>query len=189
MNSSQAIERAIRKITPAPARGELVALRTALAVSIASALRTVAEMLALRAPEDVERQLLETTVSTLAVTAGVADLAAWVLANPTYLTKTIDTGKIYTAAGGYPLQEVTDELQLTFPWPAFFIYFCISGNKIKTRNTDGLLTSLTDTLTVTLLAVPTLALLAVQLEPLVIAAMLAELNGGQTSQTKKRTTA
>lgn len=185
MNSQEAVERALRKIQPAPAPEELTPLRSALLVSINSALRTVAELMAQRAPEDVERQLLETTAA-LTLAAGVGNLAAWVSANPSYLTKTIDRGKIFHGSSSYPLQEVADELQLTFPWPAELIYFCISGDKLKTRNKDQSLTSLTGDLTITLLAIPTLANLPAQLEPLLIEAMVAEIASGQNSKKTKK---
>lgn len=162
-------------------------MRTALNVAIATALRAVAEMLAQRDPEDVERQLLEITVP-LTLTAGVGDLAAWVVANPSYLTKTIDPGTItHPDSPAFPLQPAADASQLNFPWPAFYIYFCIAGNKIKTRNLDESLTSLTGDLTLTLLAVPTLAGLPVQLEPLLIEAMVAEVNSGRPQTKTKRT--
>lgn len=185
MISAEAIERALRMITPAPNPEQLLSVRSALAVSIKTALRSVAESLAQRDPEDVERQLLETTAN-VPLTAGVVNLATVVTGNPSYLTKTIDCGKIFHADSEYPLQEVADEMQLTLPWPTSFIYFCISGDKIKTRNVDQSLTSLTGDLTITLIAVPTLANLPRQLEPMLIGAMVAEISSGQQTGKQKR---
>jgi hypothetical protein len=135
-------------------------------------------MLAQRDPDDIERQLLQTTVP-LTLAAGVGDLAPWVTAHPSYLTKTIDLGAIFHPDSNYPLQQL-DSGMFKFPWPAFYIYFDISGNTILTLNTDGSQTSLTGDLTITLLAVPTLANLPLQLEPLLIEAMVAETISGQT---------
>lgn len=112
-------------------------------------------------PEDPVRQILEEE-TTVTLTAGIGDLSTVEAAN--FLAETIDRGKIFHPDSEYPLQPLEDELQLTFPWPNAFIYFCVSGNKIKTRNTDGSRTSLTGDLTVTAIKIPTLDDLDEQLE-------------------------
>lgn len=184
MNSATAIERALRKISPNSVPANAVGLRTALNVAIPIALRTVAQSFAMRPPEDTERQLFEQEV-VLTLAAGVGDLAAWVLANPTYLTATIDRGKIFHADSIYPLQEVTDPAMLVLPWPKNFIYFCIAGDKLKTLNTDSSLTSLTGDLTLTLVVVPTLSTLPAQFDPLLLEAMVTEVRRAQEDPKKK----
>ena len=95
----------------------------------------------------------ETTVVTLM--AGVASLQP--LEDNGFLTETIDKGQIFHANSVYPLQPLEDEAQLQFPWPNAVIYYCLSQNSIKTRNTDGSLTSLTGPLRMTATKVPSIS--------------------------------
>lgn len=128
---------------------------------IPDALRRLAYRLAMLEPENPRRQMLE-EATTVTLSSGVGDLTTLEAAN--FLPDTIDRGKIRHADSEYPLQDLVDELQLKWDWPFDFIYFVISGNKIKTRNTDGALDTLTGNLTVTAVKIPTLAGLKTQLE-------------------------
>ena len=131
-----------------------------LVAMVPDALKRLTKAFANFAPEDPRRQLFE-SATTVSLASGVGDLAALEAAN--YLPDAIDRGKIFHNDSTYPLQEVADELQLTFPWPTFYIYFCISGNKIKTRNKDQSLTSLTGDLNVVAMKIPAIAALQEQL--------------------------
>ncbi len=102
----------------------------------------------------------ETNVS---LAAGIGDLAALEAAG--YLPETIDAGQIFHANSNYPLQPVADEAQLRFPWPKMFIYYCFSGNQIKTLNIDSSLTSLTGSLRVTAVKIPAIGDLESQIQP------------------------
>jgi hypothetical protein len=127
---------------------------------VPDALKRLTKFLSTLPPEHPKRQILE-AATTVTLASGVGNLAALEAAN--YLPDSIDPGKITHSSSTYPLQQVADELQLTFPWDTFFIYFCISGNKIKTRNTDGDLTTLTGSLNVVALLIPAIAALPEQL--------------------------
>jgi hypothetical protein len=130
---------------------------------IPDALRRMTFRLAQAPPEDPRRQMLE-SATTVALTAGIGDLAT--LESGDYLPDTIDRGKITHSSSTYPLQDVGDELALNWPWDKFTIKFCISGNKIKTRDVTGddPLTNLTGNLNVVAVAIPALSALKTQLE-------------------------
>lgn len=103
------------------------------------------------------RQDAFATQTTLALASGVADLNP--LETALFLPETIDPGQIFHPSSSYPLQPVPDEAALTFPLANFFIYYCLSGHVIKTRNIDGALDTLVGSLTVTAVKIPTLAAL------------------------------
>lgn len=128
---------------------------------VPDALRRLAFKFALMPPGELRRNLLETE-TTITLTAGVGDLTTLEAAN--YLPESIDLGNIRHPSNTLPLQNVEDDVALTFPFPRFMIYFTIGGNKIRTRNTDGSLTTLTGDVTVSLIQIPTLAALKSQLE-------------------------
>jgi hypothetical protein len=130
---------------------------------IPSALKRLAGALSQLPPESPKRQLLE-SATTVTLTAGVGDLAA--LETAGYLPDTIDPGKISHSSSTYMLQQVPDEAALRFPWANYFIYFCISGNKIKTRDVTGddPLINLTGDLNVVAVKIPAITALPAQLE-------------------------
>jgi hypothetical protein len=103
------------------------------------------------------RQDAFATQTTVALASGVADLDP--LETALFLPETIDPGQIFHASSIYPLQPLPDEAALTFPWSNFFIYYCLSGHVIKTRNLDGTLDTLAGVLTVTAVQVPAIATL------------------------------
>jgi hypothetical protein len=131
-----------------------------LVAMVPDALKRLTKAFAQFPESDARRQLFEAE-TTVALTAGVGDLAALEAAN--YLPDTIDPGNISHASSSWPLQPLADESQLNFPWPRFYIYYCIAGNQIKTRNTDGSLTSLSGTLGVVAMKIPTISELKEQL--------------------------
>jgi hypothetical protein len=92
-----------------------------------------------------------------ALSSGVADLSSATYSN--ILFEFIGShGIVIHSSTTTPLQHVAteQELRLKRPFESMFIHYTVNSKKIKTKNTDGSLTSLSGTLAVTAPSVPTI---------------------------------
>jgi hypothetical protein len=102
------------------------------------------------------RELLRKDFS-VTITSGTGDLTASLTASEPLMIDRSWADNFFITSGTTPLQPLPDRTQLSFTRSTMFIYYTIDGNTIRTRNTDGSLSSLSTTLTITGNYVPTLA--------------------------------
>lgn len=112
--------------------------------------------------ENAQRQLFEQIPTAVDLNLGIGNLGFMEAAG--YLPETIDPGKIFHIDSPYPLQPLADQAMLNWPWPSFYIYYCIVGNLIYTLNLDGRQDTLAGELTVTAVQIPALLNLPPQLQ-------------------------
>lgn len=102
------------------------------------------------------RELLRKDFS-VSVASGTGDLTTALTASEPLLLECIDHAAIYGTSDTTPWQYLPDRVQLGLKRPSMFVYFTVDKSTLRTRNTDGSLTSLTTTATVTSNYVPSLA--------------------------------
>lgn len=137
-----------------------------------SCLTKLAESVA-RSPD---RQLLVKDFE-VTVTSGIGDLTDALTAAEPLLISEIPSGNLYVTSGTTPLQFLPDRTQLGLTRPKMVGYYSIDNNNLRTRNTDGSLTSLNTTVTITGSYVPTLASVPDQLSDELVALVVEYLVG------------
>jgi len=109
-----------------------------------------------------KRELLKKDFSAT-IASGTSDLSASLTAAEPLLIEFISSAFV-TDSNGNMLQYLPDRFQLKLKRPAMFIYFTVDKSTLRTRNTDGSLTSLSTTVTIVGAFAPTLANVPAQLE-------------------------
>ena len=130
MTSAQAIERALREITPAPTPEAMVPLRTMLDVRIKGSLRALAERV-------VNTNLLRKTFTETA-TAGEASLTTSLTASEPLILEGIRSASIFITGVDYAAQYKADRASLAFPASTEFAYWTLENQTIVIRDADGL---------------------------------------------------
>ncbi len=130
--------------------------------------------LSVRVADSSDRPLLRKDFA-ITVTAGVADLTTHLTATEPLLMECINHAEIYSSGGTTPWQFLPDRVQLGLTRPQMFIYFAIDKSDLRTRNTDGSLTSLGVSATITASYVPLLASVPVLLEDELVNLVIQEL--------------
>lgn len=92
------------------------------------------------------RELLKKDFS-VTVTSGTGSLVAAFTATEPLLIECLPWSQVY-GSGAQPLQWLPDRVQLGLDRPRMFAYYTVDKSTLRTRNTDGLLTSMSDTLTI-----------------------------------------
>lgn len=130
MTSSEAIERALREITPAPTPEEALRLRTMLDVRIQGSLRALAE-------RTMTTNLLRKTFTETA-TAGEASLATSLTAAEPLILEGIRSASIFIEGFDYAAQYKADRASLAFPASTEFAYWTLENQTIVIRDADGI---------------------------------------------------
>ena len=131
--------------------------------ALPAALNAFGDKIAKDARPDI-RNLLRKDFS-VTITSGTGSLSTAFTASEPLIAENVKDGNLYVTSGTTPCQWLPDRTQLGLTRPAFFIYYTIDGTTLRTRNiTDGSLTSLSTTMTVTGNYVPLLSSVPSQLE-------------------------
>lgn len=105
----------------------------------------------------------------IVVASGVGSLTASLTAAEPLLAECLPNAHLVASTNTTPMQYLPDRFQLSLSRPlGFFIYFCNDQGTLRTRNTDGSLTSLNTTVTATAQYIPTIGNVPTQLEDLFI---------------------
>jgi hypothetical protein len=136
MNSSQAVEAALRLVDPVPTPLELPSVRTALRLAIKPAL----ERVAIRVANDRQyRNLLRKNLGTVAVSNGTADLSTLLTSDDPIL---LDEMAIRIAdirdSSGNKIQMLADRASLDQDRPTAFKYGAVEGSTLYTDATGTL---------------------------------------------------
>lgn len=116
------------------------------------------------AASETDRQLLRKDYS-ITITSGVGSFAAAMATTEPPLIEAIPTAYLVITSGASPMQYLPDRAQLTLTRPlGFFIYWSYDEGNLRTRNTDGSLTSLSTTVTATMQYIPLISSVPSQLE-------------------------
>lgn len=111
----------------------------------------------------------------IAATSGVGSLSASLAAAEPMIAEFLPTAHLVAMGSTTPMQYLPDRFQLSLARPlGFFVYFCNDQGTLRTRNTDGSLSSLNTTVTATAQYTPTIGDVPTQLEELFLN-MLAEI--------------
>lgn len=101
------------------------------------------------------------------VTSGTGSLVASLTAAEPMLEEFMDSAYLVTTAG-IQLQHLPDRTQLNLARPTMIPYWTDDAGTLRTRNTDGSLTSLNTTITITSQYTPLISSVPSQLEELFI---------------------
>lgn len=108
------------------------------------------------------RELLRKDFS-VTVTSGIGDLSTHLAASEPLIIENVPSAYLLVSSGLTPMQSLPDRVQLGLTRTTAVIWYTIDGSTLRTRNTDGSLTTLTTTVTLTGNYVPTIAHLPDQL--------------------------
>ena len=117
--------------------------------------------------QDEEKSQLLRKDYTIAVASGTGDLTASFTAAEPFMADFAD-GAYLVTTGGVQLHYLTDRTQLNLARPSMIPYWTIDKSSLRTRNTDGSLSSLTTTVTATGQYIPLITSVPVQLEDTLI---------------------
>lgn len=159
---SDVLARVKPRIAPMTPWNEWARLDFDIAVAIPTALNRFGEKIANDPRTDI-RNLLRKNFS-VTITSGVGDLSTALTGAEPLIINEIMAGNSYVTNGTQPCQHLPDRTQLGLTRPNFFIYYCIDSSNIRTRNTDGSLSSLNTTLTITGNYAPLLSSVPSQME-------------------------
>jgi hypothetical protein len=101
------------------------------------------------------RELLRKDFS-VAVASGTGDLSAHLTASEPLIIENVPQDYFAVTGGTVPMQGLPDRVQLGLARSTAVIWYTIDGSTLRTRNTDGSLSTLTTTVTVTANYVPTI---------------------------------
>lgn len=156
MTSDELVEKALRRILPAPTPEQRTALRTALALRVDEARQRLAE--AVNSSDRPERRQLLVTEYAATITEGVITLSALTDAAGNPLRESLARAEIYSDSSDYRWQYKGSRSVLSLQrTDGDFIYYTVSGARIHTTSGDA-------SATVRALRVPTLASLPTELE-------------------------
>lgn len=144
---------------------------------IPTALQNLAEKIA-RDPRPDIRNLLRKDFS-VTVTSGIGSLTTALTASEPLLINEIKAGNLFVTSGTTPCQWLPDRTQLGLTRPNFFIWYTVDLSTIRTRNTDGLLTSLNTTITLSGNYVPLLSSVPATLEDEFLDSLMAVMQGAK----------
>jgi len=134
VNSQNAVERAIRLITPAPSEDAKAALRTTLNVLINDARMEFAEQTAASDDRELRNLLRKVFPNVTTNGSGVAALTSLLTASEPLLLKFLNTAEIYCAGITRKVTLVPDESTLTIERPPGFPFAALQGTSLRVVN-------------------------------------------------------
>lgn len=121
------------------------------------------------------RQLLRRDYS-ITITSGTGSLATALATTEPPLIEALPSAHLLITSGTNPMQYLPDRAQLSLTRPlGFFIYWTNDESTIRTRNTDGSLSSLSTTITATCNYIPLISSVPTQLEDQFVALLAGEI--------------
>ena len=134
MKSQNAVERAIRLVTPAPTDAEKAALRTTLNVLLNDARMEFAEQTAASDDRDLRNLLRKTFEVVTTNDSGLVDLTPLLTAAEPMLLKFLNTTEIFCAGISRKATLLPDESTLSLERPSGFPFAALQGTTLKVMN-------------------------------------------------------
>lgn len=150
MTSQQLIERATKRFPQVD-----LELRSRLYVLIPDALKSLGYQVMNSNDPMVKQKLIKDF--TVTASAGTASLTTPLTASEPMILESLKSATMTHSTSDYPFQHLFDRQSLVLDRPSFgLIYDWVNGNTLRTRDTDGSLTALSGTVTISANYVPIL---------------------------------